>query len=163
MMTTTEFEIFARKGRCAMLITARSILRNAEEAEDVVQEVLLKLFAIRDRIDGTSNPMALAQVAVRHTALNVLRDAKRHPSVEFKAEIMGEEENSSDSETYNRLLRIIDTLPSKQQMVLRMKHIEGMEVEEIAAVVQMSVDAVYQNLSRARRSVLEQFKKGVKK
>jgi RNA polymerase sigma-70 factor (ECF subfamily) len=47
-------------------------------------------------------------------------------------------------------------------MVLRMKHIEGMEVEEIAAAVQMSIDAVYQNLSRARRSILEQFKKGAK-
>ena len=53
---------------------------------------------------------------------------------------------------------MIDGLPDKQQMVLRMKHIEGMEVEEIASVIQMSTDAVYQNLSRARRAILEQFK-----
>lgn len=161
-MTTTEFEIFARNSRSAMLNTARAILHNADEAEDVVQEVLLKLFAIRDRIDVASNPTALAQVAVRHTALNVLRDTKRHPSVEFKVDMVGNVADAEDSEVYNTLLRLIDTLPTKQQMVLRMKHIEGMEVEEIAAAVQMSIDAVYQNLSRARRSILEQFKKGAK-
>ena len=43
-------------------------------------------------------------------------------------------------------------------MVLRLKHIEGMEVEDIARVAQMSIDAVYQNLSRARRSILQKFK-----
>jgi RNA polymerase sigma-70 factor (ECF subfamily) len=76
--------------------------------------------------------------------------------------MVGNMADAEDSEVYNKLLRLIDTLPTKQQMVLRMKHIEGMEVEEIAAAVQMSIDAVYQNLSRARRSILEQFKKGAK-
>ena len=103
-MTTTEFEIFARNSRSAMLNTARAILHNADEAEDVVQEVLLKLFAIRDRIDADSNPTALAQVAVRHTALNVLRDTKRHPSVEFKVDMVGNVTDAEDSEVYNTLL-----------------------------------------------------------
>ena len=56
------------------------------------------------------------------------------------------------------LLRAIDTLPSKQQIVLRLKHIEGMDVNEIAETIQMSEDAVYQNLSRARRAILNKFK-----
>jgi RNA polymerase sigma-70 factor (ECF subfamily) len=159
-MTTAEFEIFARQNRGVMVTTARAILRSDDEAEDVVQEVLLKLFAIRDRIDSSTNPAALAKIAVRHAALNVLRDAKRHSSVELRYDSAAEEEVADHSERYNQLLRIIDTLPAKQQMVLRMKHIEGMEVEEIATAVQMSIYAVYQNLSRARRSVLQQFKKG---
>lgn len=61
-------------------------------------------------------------------------------------------------ERYTELLQAIDTLPSKQQMILRLKHIEGLEVEEIADLVKMSHDAIYQNLSRARRAILEQFK-----
>ena len=39
-----------------------------------------------------------------------------------------------------------------------MKHLDNMEIEEIAETVQMSREAVYQNLSRARRAILEQFK-----
>lgn len=157
-MTTQEFEIFALRCRASMLTTARSLLHSDDEAEDVVQEVLLKLFTIRDRIDVDSRPDALAQVAVKHAAINVLRSAKRHSMVEFKPEMavdVGEE--VSHTEMLASVLEIIDTLPSKQQIVLRLKHIESMEVEDIARVAQMSIDAVYQNLSRARRSILQKF------
>jgi RNA polymerase sigma-70 factor (ECF subfamily) len=141
-----------------MLTTARSLLHSDDEAEDVVQEVLLKLFTIRDRIDADSRPDALAQVAVKHAAINVLRSANRRSMVEFKPEMavdVGEE--VSHTEMLASVLEIIDTLPSKQQIVLRLKHIESMEVEDIARVAQMSIDAVYQNLSRARRSILQKF------
>lgn len=158
-MTTTEFEIFALRCRASMLATARSLLHSHDEAEDVVQEVLLKLFSIRDRIDADSHPDALAQVAVKHASINILRSAKRHSIVEFNPDIaldVGDE--LPKTELLASVLEIIDTLPSKQQMVLRLKHIDCMEVEEIAAVAQMSIDAVYQNLSRARRSILQKFK-----
>lgn len=158
-MTTKEFEILALRCRASMLATARSLLHSQDEAEDVVQEVLLKLFVIRERIDVSSNPDALAQVAVKHAAINILRSAKRHSLVELKPGIaldVGEEVPTTEMLAF--VLEIIDTLPSKQQMVLRLKHIEGMEVEDIARVAQMSIDAVYQNLSRARRSILQKFK-----
>lgn len=64
-MTIAEFEIFASRCRGSMLATARSLLHSQEEAEDVVQEVLLKLFTLRERIKLSSNPDALAQVAVK--------------------------------------------------------------------------------------------------
>ena len=158
-MTILEFEIFAHSCRSSMLVTARSLLHSQDEAEDVVQEVLLKLFSIRDRIDVNSNIYALAHVAVKHTALNMLRNAKRHTMVEFKAETISDYiDDGSTTDLFATILEIIDTLPSKQQMVLRLKHLEGMEVEDIARVAQMSIDAVYQNLSRARRSILQKFK-----
>ena len=158
-MTILEFEIFAHSCRSSMLVTARSLLHSQDEAEDVVQEVLLKLFSIRDRIDVNSNIYALAHVAVKHTALNMLRNAKRHTMVEFKAETISDYiDDGSTADLFATILEIIDTLPSKQQMVLRLKHLEGMEVEDIARVAQMSIDAVYQNLSRARRSILQKFK-----
>ena len=157
-MTTYEFEILASRCRASMLVTARSLLHSQDEAEDVVQEVLLKLFTIRDRIDADANPDALVQVAVKHAALNILRSAKRHAMVEFRADMNPYvDEGTHKTEILASVLEIIDTLPSKQQLVLRLKHIEGMEVEDIAWVAQMSVDAVYQNLSRARRSILQKF------
>lgn len=158
-MTVTEFEIFVSRCRASMLATARSLLHSQEEAEDVVQEVLLKLFIIRDRIDVHSNPEALAQVAVKHAALNVLRSSRRHTMVEYNPDkALDVSDDMHQAEMLSSILELIDTLPSKQQMVLRLKHIDCMEVEEIAAVAHMSVDAVYQNLSRARRSILQRFK-----
>jgi RNA polymerase sigma-70 factor (ECF subfamily) len=43
-------------------------------------------------------------------------------------------------------------------MILRMKHMEGMDIAEIAELAGISHDAIHQNLSRARRAILEQFK-----
>jgi RNA polymerase sigma-70 factor (ECF subfamily) len=60
-------------------------------------------------------------------------------------------------ERMDELLELIETLPDLQQAILRMKHIEGMEVEEIARLTGSNPIAVRTNLSRARKKVREQF------
>lgn len=57
----------------------------------------------------------------------------------------------------SQVMRIIDRLPGLQQIILRMKHVDGCEVEEIAALTGSTPDAVRMNLSRARRRVKELF------
>ena len=158
-MTKSEFEIFARGCRNALLLTASRLVGSSGEAEDVVQDALLKLYMLRDRIGSYRKPEALAHIVVKHLALNQLRERKRHPQIELK-ELSGEIWESDDGgERIRAVLKAIEQLPQKQQIVLRMRHLEGMESEDIAETVQMSVEAVYQNLSRARRGVLEQLKK----
>ena len=156
-MTNREFEIFVERSRTKLLAIARQYLGDVANAEDIVQEALLKLYAMRDKLDDYHSVDALATVVVKRLALNTLRNEKRHPATTLDERITVSEESSSE-ERYSELLRAIDTLPSKQQMILRLKHLEGMEVEEIADLVKMSHDAIYQNLSRARRAILEQFK-----
>ena len=158
-MTNQEFEILARRLRITMLHSAERLLGSRDEAEDVVQEALLKLWAMRDRLGDYRSPEALARIVVKRLSLNVLRNYGRHPMVELRAEYEDDAEADEQSrERIRTLLEAVDRLPSKQQMILRMKHIEGMETEEIAEVAQMSIDAIYQNLSRARRAVLNKFK-----
>ena len=60
-------------------------------------------------------------------------------------------------ERMQELLDMIATLPDLQQSILKMKHIEGMEVEEIARLTGSNPIAVRTNLSRARKKVREQF------
>ena len=45
-------------------------------------------------------------------------------------------------ETEGRLLELIDSLPDRQQAILRMKHVDGMETDEIAALTGMTADSV---------------------
>ena len=156
-MTNREFEIFVERSRTKLLAMSRQYLGATTEAEDVVQEALLKLYAMRERLDDYRNIDALAMVVVKRLSLNILRHDKLHPATTLDERITVSEESSSE-ERYTELLRAIDTLPSKQQMILRLKHMEGMEIDEIADLVKMSHDAIYQNLSRARRAILEQFK-----
>ena len=156
-MTNREFEIFVERTRPKLLAIARQYLGAVADAEDIVQEALLKLYAMRDRLDDYRSIEALATVVVKRLALNTLRNEKRHPATTLDERVTASEEPPVD-EQYEELLHTIDALPDKQQMILRMKHIEGMEVEEIAKLLKISHDAIYQNLSRARRAILEQFK-----
>ena len=156
-MTNREFEIFVERTRTKLLAIARQYLGAVADAEDIVQEALLKLYAMRDKLDDYRSVDALATVVVKRLALNTLRNEKRHPATTLDERITVSDEPPVD-EQYEELLHTIDALPDKQQMILRMKHIEGMDVEEIADLVKMSHNAIYQNLSRARRAILEQFK-----
>ena len=155
-MVDKEFEIFVCRCRRMLVSVARGYLGDDDMAEDVVQEALLKLYAMRDKLDTYHSVEALARVVVKRLSLNVLRNHQRHRVVQLNVDVS--DGGVMDDDRVRVILSLIDGLPDKQQMVLRMKHIEGMEVEEIASVIQMSTDAVYQNLSRARRAILEQFK-----
>ena len=61
-----------------------------------------------------------------------------------------------------QLMEMIARLPDLQQAVLRMKHVEGFEVEEIAQLTGTNPVAVRTNLSRARKKIREQFLKNNK-
>ena len=63
------------------------------------------------------------------------------------------EDLSDDGEQIERMLQIIDTLPSTQRTILRMRHLEGMEMKEIAMILGSTEVAVRKTLSRARMVV----------
>ena len=147
--------------RPALLRMATHYTEDTDEAEDVVQETLLKLWFLRDRLSQYRNVEALALVITKHLCIN--RKRGKHlvtVSLEEGLTIIGEqspERRLMDEERMQELLDMIATLPDLQQSILKMKHIEGMEVEEIARLTGSTPIAVRTNLSRARKKVREQF------
>ena len=147
--------------RPALLRMATHYTEDTDEAEDVVQETLLKLWFLRDRLSQYRNVEALALVITKHLCIN--RKRGKHlvtVSLEEGLTIIGEqspERRLMDEERMQELLELIATLPDLQQSILKMKHIEGFEVEEIARLTGSTVIAVRTNLSRARKKVREQF------
>ena len=59
-------------------------------------------------------------------------------------------------------MEIVEKLPDKQQTILRLRHMEGMEMSEIAALLCTTETAVRKSLSRARQSVRDMFRKTYK-
>ena len=147
--------------RPALLRLAMRYTEDTDEAEDVIQDVLLKLWFLRDRLDRYRSVDALAIVVTKHLCIN--RRRRMHletVALEEGFGIIGEdtpEQDLMNEERMDELLALIETLPDLQQAILRMKHIEGMEVEEIARLTGSNPIAVRTNLSRARKKVREQF------
>ena len=149
--------------RKQLALYARSFFDNPEDAEDVVQEVMLKLWCIRKELQKYESVQALSVQITKHLCLNRLKIVQRkrenveHFSLESETPSPHTELEHKDDVSH--VMKIIDRLPELQQSILRMRHIEGFEIDEIAAITGCKTEAVRMNLSRARKKVKELFLK----
>ena len=73
-MNTREFETWVRRLRPSLQSVARRMLADEDDAEDAVQDALLKLWLVRDRLTLYRSPDALAVVVVKHLCISRLRE-----------------------------------------------------------------------------------------
>jgi RNA polymerase sigma-70 factor (ECF subfamily) len=142
---------------------AQKFLVDEQDAEDAVQEVLLKLWHTRDNLLNYDNVAAFATTVLKNHCLDRLKTKNRTESLDESHTIRAGTDNPylqlerKNSEEIVR--RIIETLPSLQQAIIRMKDMEEYEVEEIAEITGTKPDAVRVNLSRARKKVRDEYLK----
>lgn len=149
--------------RQQLLSLARQILADAASGEDVVQETMLKLWLMRDRLDQYRSIQAIALIITRHLCYNIAK-AKRNTDVALeKADHISTGQTPEEllllREENERLLSLIASLPDTQKAILQMKHLEGLEVHEIARITGSTPESIRMNLSRARKKIKELFSK----
>ena len=96
----------------------------------------------------------LMVAARRHTGDDTLRRHKRTTPVETLA--MAEPVKEVDAR-YERIVRLLNKLPTLQQTIFRLRHIEGMEYADIAEITCTTPESVRQTVSRARRTILKLY------
>jgi len=147
--------------RRKLLIYAQRFLENPDDAEDVVQEVLLKLWYMRENLMSYESIPALATQITKHLCLNRLKAHsykwEELEGISVESEIPSPYSQLEQKDSVAQVMRIIDRLPDLQQTILRMKHIDGFEIDEIAALTGSRPEAIRMNLSRARKTVKELF------
>ena len=150
-MTHEEFKQQIRQIRPTLVGVARRYLTD-EEAEDTVQDVLLRLWQMVGQLHSPLEP--LARRLVRNFAIDKLR--RKRPMVPLHE--INEAQDEVDGEILEHMMRMVEALPDMQQLVLRLRHMDGMEMSEIALLTGSSEVALRQVLSRARRAVLQKMK-----
>lgn len=163
-MNDTEFEHIASRLRPQIKSQAEHMVKDLRlsyvDAEDAVQEALLRLWRMGDRLDTYNSVEALAATVVR----NVCIDMSRHPApptstiegLNVAADSSADSSLTAESER-GAVERLIDKLPATQQRLLRMRG-EGMSLDEIAVTVDMPKSSVKTLISKARRQLLERMK-----
>jgi RNA polymerase sigma-70 factor, ECF subfamily len=137
---------------------ALSLLRNVEEAEDAVQDVMAGIWARRAEWSQWNNIPAYCMTATRNNCLDRLR-RRRIVAVEpEKASRIESPDNNpyeqvTRKEMIQRIRRCMDTLPPNQQQVIRLREMEGFSYNEIAEVLDMTLDQVKINLFRGRNAI----------
>lgn len=152
-MTQEEYMEEARRLRPKLLNVARRYLGD-DDAEDTVQDALLRLWQMLGELHAPLD--ALASVLTRNLAVTALR--RQRPTVAVSDALPAPDESpASTDERIDRLMAVIDTLPPLQQTILRLRHAEGMEMAQLAALIGSSEVALRKALSRARMAVRQKY------
>jgi RNA polymerase sigma-70 factor (ECF subfamily) len=145
--------------RSAMLAMAVKMLGDADDAEDAVQEAMLRVWELRDRMAHISNPKAYVMQTLKNFCLDRLRAEKE--TVDATEISISDDEtpyHAAERRDAVALVRqIVASLPRLQRMIIEMRDIEGYEPDEIAAATGTRLSAVTVNLSRARKAVRDRF------
>lgn len=160
-MEIHEFIHSVERLRGDLLRQARRLLDSEDDAEDAVQETLIKLWIMKERILNADKMRNMATVVCRNVSLNILRDARQSLPIET-AEVITLQGNPQvlleQQESRQKLKRSIEKLTDKQRAILRMRNVENMTYADIAKIIGSSESSVRGMISKARLALLKQMK-----
>ena len=155
-MTNEEFEISMQRLRPVLIVEAKRYLGNTDEAEDMVQDAMMRLWQMCAQLKSPVN--GLARILVRNLCLDTIRRRKpREEIVSLPSMVSNEDSERMEHERIERMMTIVEGLPNVPQTILRLRNMEGMEMKDIARLLQMEEAAVRKALSRARQTVREKL------
>ena len=166
----TAFERVVREHGGALLVLARRLLRNEDEAREAVQDALVSAFRSCRRFEGASRITTWLHRIVVNSCLMRLRKRSRGAEVSIDEWLPAFQEDGHHEATFTdwsnsahalleqqelrgHVRRCIDRLPDSYRTVLLMRDIEGLGMEEIAAALDISVNAVKIRLHRGRQAL----------
>ena len=160
-MNKSAFEHHAGTWRQKAVAVCRSYGAGREEAEDIAQEVMLRLWQMREELDKYPSVEALVTLAARH----LLRDHQRRRTTEGLDEALavntgyGPQETLEMKENDEWLTEKLGRLPTTQRTLLYMRQVERRSHEEIARLLGIEKSSVSTLLARARRTLFEEIKR----
>jgi RNA polymerase sigma-70 factor (ECF subfamily) len=142
---------------------AYTIIKNTEDAEDIVQDAYCKLWDEREKLKEIHKPEAYCVTLIKHMCLDFLRSLKTSCTdniinYDFTDKTTTIEDNIVNKEIIKQIKFHINKLPAKQQQVLYLKSFAECSFEEIEAITGESATNVRVLLSRARNTLKTKLK-----
>jgi RNA polymerase sigma-70 factor, ECF subfamily len=151
------FEMIIRTNSRALFAIAYGILQHREEAEDVVQDSLVKAWKTRWRVrDPEKFPAWLATIA-RHRAHDILRKRRRVPYPHEGIEIT-EDKTTDTTAADEQLQSALATLPELHRAALTLRYFEEMDYRTIENTIGLTNGALRGILGRALASMRKQLR-----
>src|ERR1022692_2330220 len=137
---------------------AFSVLRNASDAEDAVQEAFLRVLRHRDTLSEVRDQRVWLIRIVWNIVLDRKRRAKTRPETDDVAELarvlpaegLSAEQRAAAAQNHAHVLACVDQLPAKEREVMVLSAFEELTSVEIASVLGITESSVRSRLFRAR-------------
>jgi RNA polymerase sigma-70 factor (ECF subfamily) len=147
-------ELYRQHRRRALAI-ARRILRDSDEAEDVVQEVFTRLYSQDVRFDGKAQYTTWLHRVLVNSSINSLRAKKRRGRLESPlAGAVDPEEAAVSSEQHALFLEGLEHLSEQHRLVVTLRDLRGYSYPEIARLLRLPEGTVKSALNRGRARLM---------
>ncbi len=141
---------------------ALRITLDRAEAEDVVQETLIRVWNRRDEWTRFGSIEAYCLTVAKNLAIDRserkdARTVQLTPDMEQLSDASSPYEKLVNKERMTLIHRLINELPGKQRLIMQLRDVEGKSYKEIAVVLNLTEEQVKVNLFRARQKVKQKF------
>ena len=145
---------------------ALRITMNAADAEDVVQETMMKVWNRRDQWEQIESIEAFCLTICRNLSLDKVRrmdNQTQSLDAAYDPKDLGvssnPEEQAIQSDRIRLVRQLINQLPEKQRSCMQLRDMEGKSYKDIATILDITEEQVKVNIFRARQTIREKFKK----
>jgi RNA polymerase sigma factor (sigma-70 family) len=162
-MTQTDFLKIVMPFKDKVFRLAKRLLVSREEAEDATQEVLLKLWSNKAKMQDYKNIEAFSMTMTKNFCLDKLKSKQAqnlklvHSNYQDNKVSLQKQLELNDSLDW--VSKIIEDLPEQQKIIVQLRDIEQYDFEEICKMLDMNPTAVRVALSRARKTIREKLTK----
>jgi RNA polymerase sigma-70 factor (ECF subfamily) len=146
--------------RHALMGFIYSMVRDLAGAEDILQEVWIRLAEAAERDEAIADPAKWCRGVAKNLILHYWRD-QRTAKVIADSELLDlvvqalNEHSQPADDRRQALMECIDALPEKSRRLLRMKYEQGLSFAGMAERLQRSLDSLKMTLCRVRQALLE--------
>lgn len=157
-MNLQDFKIQVLPTKHRLYRLALRITNHPAEAEDVVQEVFIKIWNKRAELTEVQNIEAFCMRMTRNLAIDKTRSKHRRTQsigegLDFRTPVANPHQKAEMSDAVQRVRLLMKDLPDKQRVVMQLRDIEGMTYEEISKALNIPMNQVKVNLFRARKRI----------
>lgn len=135
---------------------AYHLMGSAEEAEDAVQDLYVKLWTGRESLPGIVNPKAYCLTLLRNSCLDRLRSKRLGGRSSIEGVEMGQQGSTDEvheREQMEAVLKAIESLPQRERTVLKLKVLDDLSYKEIQVRTGLPYLTLRVLLSTARKKL----------
>lgn len=143
---------------------AYNIVNDEAEAEDIVQEVFIKLWNQRDHLEQINSIEAWCMRVTRNLAIDKMRSKHQKtegfkPGFDMRDDAPSPYQSVAGNDLFHKIKKLMQALPEKQRMAMELRDIEGLSYQEVADALEISLDQVKVNIFRARIAMKKELER----
>ncbi len=144
-----------------MYRVALSIVKDVEDAQDITQEAVTRLWEKQEPLSDINNSQAFCVTVIKRLSIDYLRSkSTRQVPIDQQAPIIGDDDIQSRLEVkdnLNKITHIMEQLPENQRRVMQLRCYSDCSMDEIEQITGFSQANIRAMLSRARKRIKELY------